>query len=292
MEINIKGNLLDLNKPKIMGILNVTPDSFFDGGLYNTEKKVDIQVTKMIEDGMDILDVGGYSSRPGAKEISINEEIDRVVPVVKFIRKTYPELILSVDTFRSEVARDCLDLGIDIINDISAGCIDKNILDVVAEYNCPYIMMHMKGTPQTMQINPEYENLIKELLIYFAKRIYLAREKGIIDIIVDPGFGFGKTLDHNYTIMKKIENFKLLDLPILVGISRKSFITKQLDIDKKDSLNGTTALNMYFLEKNIRVIRPGFGLHPKYYENILGKKSTINLQHGDRLNMSVFNDIQ
>tara|TARA_B100001778_G_scaffold126337_1_gene103643 strand:- start:523 stop:1350 length:828 start_codon:yes stop_codon:yes gene_type:complete len=255
LEINIKGNLLDLNKPKIMGILNVTPDSFFDGGLYNTEKKVDIQVTKMIEDGMDILDVGGYSSRPGAKEISINEEIDRVIPVVKFIRKKYPELILSVDTFRSEVARDCLDLGIDIINDISAGCIDKNILDVVAEYNCPYIMMHMKGTPQTMQVNPEYENLIKELLIYFAKRIYLAREKGIIDIIVDPGFGFGKTLDHNYTIMKKIENFKLLDLPILVGISRKSFITKQLDIDKKDSLNGTTALNMYFLEKNINILR-------------------------------------
>ena len=255
MEINIKGNLLDLNKPKIMGILNVTPDSFFDGGLYNTEKKVDIKVMKMIEDGMDILDVGGYSSRPGAKEISINEEIDRVIPVVKFIRKTYPELILSVDTFRSEVARDCLDLGIDIINDISAGCIDKNILDVVAEYNCPYIMMHMKGTPQTMQINPEYENLIKELLIYFAKRIYLAREKGIIDIIVDPGFGFGKTLDHNYTIMKKIENFKFLDLPILVGVSRKSFITKQLDIDKKDSLNATTALNMYFLEKNINILR-------------------------------------
>ena len=255
MEINIKGNLLDLNKPKIMGILNVTPDSFFDGGLYDTEKKVDIQVMKMIEDGMDILDVGGYSSRPGAKEISINEEINRVIPVVKFLRKTYPELILSVDTFRSEVARNCLDLGIDIINDISAGCIDKNILDVVAEYNCPYIMMHMKGTPQTMQINPEYENLIKELLIYFAKRIYLAREKGIIDIIVDPGFGFGKTLDHNYTIMKKIENFKHLDLPILVGISRKSFITKQLDIDKKDSLNGTTALNMYFLEKNVNILR-------------------------------------
>lgn len=255
MEINIKGNLLDLNKPKIMGILNVTPDSFFDGGLYDTEKKVDIQVMSMIEDGMDILDVGGYSSRPGAKEISINEEINRVIPVVKFLRKTYPELILSVDTFRSEVARNCLDLGIDIINDISAGCIDKNILDVVAEYNCPYIMMHMKGTPQTMQINPEYENLIKELLIYFAKRIYLAREKGIIDIIVDPGFGFGKTLDHNYTIMKKIENFKLLDLPILVGISRKSFITKQLDIDKKDSLNGTTALNMYFLEKNVNILR-------------------------------------
>ena len=255
MEINIKGNLLDLNKPKIMGILNVTPDSFFDGGLYNTEKKVDIQVTKMIEDGMDILDVGGYSSRPGASEISIDEEMDRVIPVVKFIRRTYPELIISIDTFRSEVARNCLDLGIDIINDISAGCIDENILDVVAEYNCPYIMMHMKGTPQTMQNNPEYENLIKELLIYFAKRIYLAREKGIIDIIVDPGFGFGKTLDHNYTIMKKIENFKLLDLPILVGISRKSFITKQLDIDKKDSLNGTTALNMYFLEKNINILR-------------------------------------
>lgn len=255
MEINIKGNLLDLKKPKIMGILNVTPDSFFDGGLYNTEKKVDDHVKKMIEDGIDILDVGGYSSRPGAKEISINEEIDRIIPVIKFVRKNYPKLILSVDTFRSEVARNCLDIGVDVINDISAGCIDEKILDVVAEFNCPYIMMHMKGTPQTMQINPEYENLIKELLIFFAKRILLAREKGIIDIIIDPGFGFGKTLDHNYTIMKKIENFKLLDLPILVGISRKSFITKQLDVDKKNSLNGTTALNMYFLEKNVNILR-------------------------------------
>ena len=255
MEINIKGNLLDLKKPKIMGILNVTPDSFFDGGLYNTEKKVDDHVKKMIEDGIDILDVGGYSSRPGAKEISINEEIDRIIPVIKFVKKNYPKLILSVDTFRSEVARNCLDIGVDVINDISAGCIDEKILDVVAEFNCPYIMMHMKGTPQTMQINPEYESLIKELLIFFAKRILLAREKGIIDIIIDPGFGFGKTLDHNYTIMKKIENFKLLDLPILVGISRKSFITKQLDVDKKNSLNGTTALNMYFLEKNVNILR-------------------------------------
>ena len=255
MEINIKGNLLDLKKPKIMGILNVTPDSFFDGGLYNTEKKVDDHVKKMIEDGIDILDVGGYSSRPGAKEISINEEIDRIIPVIKFLRKNYPKLILSADTFRSEVARNCLDIGVDVINDISAGCIDEKILDVVAEFNCPYIMMHMKGTPQTMQINPEYESLIKELLIFFAKRILLAREKGIIDIIIDPGFGFGKTLDHNYTIMKKIENIKLLDLPILVGISRKSFITKQLDVDKKNSLNGTTALNMYFLEKNVNILR-------------------------------------
>tara|TARA_B100001057_G_scaffold184366_1_gene185090 strand:- start:161 stop:988 length:828 start_codon:yes stop_codon:yes gene_type:complete len=255
LEINIKGNLLDLKKPKIMGILNVTPDSFFDGGLYNTEKKVDDHVKKMIEDGIDILDVGGYSSRPGAKEISINEEIDRIIPVIKFLRKNYPKLILSADTFRSEVARNCLDIGVDVINDISAGCIDEKILDVVAEFNCPYIMMHMKGTPQTMQINPEYENLIKELLIFFAKRILLAREKGIIDIIIDPGFGFGKTLDHNYTIMKKIENIKLLDLPILVGISRKSFITKQLDVDKKNSLNGTTALNMYFLEKNVNILR-------------------------------------
>ncbi len=255
MEINIKGKLLNLKKPKIMGILNITPDSFFDGGLYNTEKKVDHQVTSMIEDGMDILDVGGYSSRPGAKEISINEEKDRVIPVIKFLRKKYPDLILSIDTFRSDVAMNCLDLGADIINDISAGCIDEKILDVVAEYNCPYIMMHMKGTPRTMQINPEYDNLIKEILTFFATRILFAREKGIIDIIIDPGFGFGKTLNHNYTIMNKIENFKLLDLPILVGASRKSFITKQLNIDKKDSLNGTTALNMYFLEKNINILR-------------------------------------
>ena len=255
MEINIKGSLLDLTKPRIMGILNLTPDSFYDGGLYDSEKKIDNQVAKMIDEGADIVDVGGYSSRPGAKEISIDEEIKRVVPTIKFLKKKYPDLILSIDTFRSEVAQNCLDLGVDIVNDISAGCIDEKILDIVSKYNCPYIMMHMRGNPQNMQNKPEYKNVIKELISFFAKRIYLAREKGIVDIIIDPGFGFGKTLDHNYTIMKKIENFKQLDLPILVGISRKSFITNYLNIDKKDSLNSTTAINMYFLDKQINILR-------------------------------------
>ena len=238
-----------------MGILNLTPDSFYDGGLYDSEKKIDNQVAKMIDEGADIVDVGGYSSRPGAKEISIDEEIKRVVPTIKFLKKKYPDLILSIDTFRSEVAQNCLDLGVDIVNDISAGCIDEKILDIVSKYNCPYIMMHMRGNPQNMQNKPEYKNVIKELISFFAKRIYLAREKGIVDIIIDPGFGFGKTLDHNYTIMKKIENFKQLDLPMLVGISRKSFITNYLNIDKKDSLNSTTAINMYFLDKQINILR-------------------------------------
>ena len=255
MKINIKGNLLDLTKPKIMGILNLTPDSFYDGGLYNSEIKIDNRVAKMIDEGVDIVDVGGYSSRPGAKDISIDEEIKRVVPTIKFLKKKYPDLVLSIDTFRSEVAKSCLDLGVDIVNDISAGCIDEKIFDVVSEYNCPYVMMHMRGNPQNMQNKPEYKSLIKELLSFFAKRVYLAREKGIIDIIIDPGIGFGKTLDHNYTIMRKIENFKHLDLPILVGISRKSLITKYLNIDKKDSLNATTALNMYLLDKKINILR-------------------------------------
>ncbi len=255
MEINIKGSLLNLTKPRIMGILNLTPDSFYDGGLYDSEKKIDNQVAKMIDEGADIVDIGGYSSRPGAKEISIDEEIKRVVPTIKFLKKKYPDLILSIDTFRSEVAQNCLDLGVDIVNDISAGCIDEKILDIVSKYNCPYIMMHMRGNPQNMQNKPEYKNVIKELISFFAKRIYLAREKGIVDIIIDPGFGFGKTLDHNYTIMKKIENFKQLDLPMLVGISRKSFITNYLNIDKKDSLNSTTAINMYFLDKQINILR-------------------------------------
>ncbi|MBD41647.1 MAG: dihydropteroate synthase [Flavobacteriaceae bacterium] len=255
MEINIKGSLLDLTKPRIMGILNLTPDSFYDGGLYNSEKKIDNRVTEMINEGVDIIDVGGYSSRPGAKEISIDEEIKRVVPTIKFLKKEYPDLVLSIDTFRSEVAQSCLDLGVDIVNDISAGCIDEKILDIVSEYNCPYVMMHMRGNPQNMQNKPEYKNVIKELISFFAKRIYLAREKGIVDIIIDPGFGFGKTLDHNYTIMKKIENFKVLDLPMLVGISRKSFITKYLNIDKKDSLNSTTAINMYLLNKKMNILR-------------------------------------
>ena len=254
MEINIKGNLLDLTKPRIMGILNLTPDSFYDGGLYNSEIKIDNRVAKMIDEGVDIVDVGGYSSRPGAKDISIDEEIKRVVPTIKFLKKI-PDLVLSIDTFRSEVAKSCLDLGVDIVNDISAGCIDEKIFDIVSKYNCPYVMMHMMGNPQNMQNKPEYKNVIKELISFFAKRIYLAREKGIVDIIIDPGFGFGKTLDHNYTIMKKIENFKVLDLPMLVGISRKSFITKYLNIDKKDSLNSTTAINMYLLNKKINILR-------------------------------------
>ena len=166
-----------MTKPRIMGILNLTPDSFYDGGLYNSEIKIDNRVAKMIDEGVDIVDVGGYSSRPGAKHISIDEEIKRVVPTIKFLKKKYPDLVLSIDTFRSEVAKSCLDLGVDIVNDISAGCIDEKIFDVVSEYNCPYVMMHMRGNPQNMQNKPEYKSLIKELLSFFAKRIGKIEER-------------------------------------------------------------------------------------------------------------------
>ena len=256
MEINIKGGLLDLTKPRIMGILNLTPDSFYDGGLYNSEKKVDNRVAKMIDEGVDIVDVGGYSSRPGAKEISIDEEIKRVIPTIKFLKKKYPDLVLSIDTFRSEVAQSCLDLGVDIVNDISAGCIDEKILDIVSKYNCPYVMMHMRGNPQNMQNKPEYKNVIKELISFFAKRIYLAREKGIVDIIIDPGFGFGKNLAHNIALLKNLAEFHEFGVSILAGLSRKSMIGSLLGDKEVDSrMIGSVTAALIAVENGANIIR-------------------------------------
>jgi len=236
MNINIRGELYSLESPKVMGILNLTPDSFFDGGKFLSEKKILTQVVSMIENGMDILDIDGYSSRPGAKNISVKEEEERVIPILKILRKEFKDLIISVDTFRAEIARKSIENGADIINDISAGEIDEEIMNIVSNYNTPYIIMHMKGNPQTMQKNPNYDDVCREIISYLAQRVKKAREYKINDLIIDPGFGFGKTLEHNYEILSNLHHFEMIDLPLLVGFSRKSMITKALK-EAKECIN-------------------------------------------------------
>ena len=255
MNINIRGELFDLSKPKVMGILNLTPDSFYDGGKFKDINIVDNHISKMIKDGMDILDIGGYSSRPGAKEISLKEETNRVLPIVKHIRKKFPDLIISIDTFRSEIANACLNEGADIINDISAGILDKKMLQTISNFNCVYIMMHMLGNPQNMQNYPSYENVVIEIIQFLSERIKIARDNGIVDLISDPGFGFGKTLENNFEILNNLEKFKILDIPILVGFSRKSMIYKTLKTNSENALNGTSALNTIALTKGVKILR-------------------------------------
>ena len=255
MNINIRGRLFDLSKPKVMGILNLTPDSFYDGGVHNEINKIEDHVNKMVNDGMDILDIGGYSSKPGAKNISVDEELSRVIPVLKHIRKIFPELVISIDTFRSKIASTSLDEGADIINDISGGTLDKNMMSIVAKNNCPYILMHMQGNPQNMQNDPSYENVTLEIIQYLAQRIKIAHDNNIVDIIVDPGFGFGKTLEHNFEILNNLEKFNVLDTPILAGFSRKSMIYKTLKTSSEKALNGTSSLNTIALTKGAKILR-------------------------------------
>jgi len=255
MILNIKGSLLDLSSPKIMGILNVTPDSFYDGGVYSNEKEVLKQVEKMILDGVDIIDVGGYSSKPGAKTINIKEEEKRVLPIIKLIYKTFKKTIISVDTFRSEIAEKSLNAGASIINDISGGDFDNNIYKIAERYKAPYIMMHMKGNPSNMQINPTYKNINYEIIKNLSKKIDFAQKKGVCDIIIDPGFGFGKTIEHNYQILNNLKLYKVLHKPILIGVSRKSMIYKLLKTDPSSALNGTTALNTVALINGANILR-------------------------------------
>ena len=255
MILNIKGSLLDLSCPKIMGILNVTPDSFYDGGVYSNEKEVLKQVEKMILDGVDIIDVGGYSSKPGAKTINIKEEEKRVLPIIKLIYKTFKKTIISVDTFRSEIAEKSLNAGASIINDISGGDFDNNIYKIAERYKAPYIMMHMKGNPSNMQINPTYKNINYEIIKNLSKKIDFAQKKGVCDIIIDPGFGFGKTIEHNYQILNNLKLYKVLHKPILIGVSRKSMIYKLLKTDPSSALNGTTALNTVALINGANILR-------------------------------------
>ena len=255
MTINCKGQLIDLSKPKVMGILNVTPNSFFDGGKYKNADEIVAQVQKMLSEGATFIDIGAYSSKPNAEFVSVEEEIARIVPIVELLVQQFPNILISIDTFRSEVAEACILKGAALINDISAGKLDELMLGVVAKYKVPYIMMHMRGTPQTMTILTQYEDVVKEVLFYFSERIAAARSLGIHDLIVDPGFGFAKTLEQNYEVLQKMELFQQLELPILAGVSRKSMIYKVLNTNASESLNGTTTLNTISLLKGASILR-------------------------------------
>jgi dihydropteroate synthase len=255
MTINCLGQLINLSSPKVMGILNVTPNSFYDGNRYNSENLILAQVEKMLREGATFIDLGAYSSKPNAELVSEEEEIARLIPVLQSILKHFPETILSIDTFRSNVAKISLDSGAAIINDISAGTIDENMFGVVAHFHAPYIMMHMRGTPQTMAGLTHYDDIVKEMLYYFSEKIANARSVGINDLIIDPGFGFAKTLDQNYEVLQKMELFQNLDYPILAGISRKSMVYKVLESTADKALNGTTVLNTIALSKGANILR-------------------------------------
>ena len=255
MTINCKGQIIDLSTPKIMGILNITPNSFYDGGIYSLEKNAIAQVEKMLKEGATFIDIGAYSSKPNAEFVSQEEELIRIIPVVKAILKEFPVALLSIDTFRSTVAQECLNNGAALINDISAGSLDEKMMEVISKYNIPYIMMHLRGTPQTMQNQTNYDNLIKEMITYFSDKVNKARSLGINDLIIDPGFGFAKTTDQNYEILSNLELFKILELPILAGVSRKSMIYKPLGVTSNDALNGTTVLNTIAISKGANIIR-------------------------------------
>ena len=255
MTINCKGNLIDCNIPKVMGILNVTPNSFFDGGKYSDAEAILLQVEKMLQEGATFIDVGGYSSKPNAEFVSEQEELNRILPIVQLILNRFPKTLLSIDTFRSSVAKACLENGAAMINDISAGKLDDKMLETIANFQVPYSMMHLRGTPETMQTQTNYDAIVKEMLFYFSERVAAARALGINDLIIDPGFGFAKTTEQNFEVLQKLELFKTFELPILVGFSRKSMIYKTLNSNALEALNGTTVLNTLALSKGAKILR-------------------------------------
>lgn len=253
--INCKGKLISLETPLVMGILNVTPDSFFDGGRFNSIDNALFQTEKMLEAGAELIDIGGMSSRPGAEVIDVETELKRVIPVVESIAKRFPDAILSIDTVRSKVARNAIESGGHLINDISAGQIDEDLYQTVAALQVPYILMHMKGRPKTMQHEANYDNVVEAVTDFFIQEIGILRQLGVKDILLDLGFGFGKTIAHNYELLKKMKDFQIFDLPVLAGISRKSMIYKYLEIEPEFALNGTTALNMIALQNGAKILR-------------------------------------
>lgn len=253
--LNIKGRMLDLEKPVVMGILNITPDSFYDGGKHKTDHGVLSQVEKMLREGAAIIDVGGYSSRPGAAEVSEAEEIKRVKEAISLILKEFPKTIISVDTFRSQVAEISVNEGATMVNDISGGEADKKMFEVIATLGVPYILMHMRGTPKTMQSMTTYDNLMGDIVDYFQIKVKRLQSLGVKDIILDPGFGFAKTLNQNYELLKNLKYFNMLNLPMLVGLSRKSMIYKALDITSEAALNGTSILNTIALMNGAAILR-------------------------------------
>lgn len=250
------GKLMDLSHPQVMGILNVTPDSFYAGSRQQTEKDIINRTSQIIEEGASIIDIGAYSSRPNAEHISPEEEMRRLRTGLEIINRYHPGCVVSVDTFRADVARMCVEeYGVAIINDIAAGEMDPQMFDMIARLGVPYIIMHMQGTPQNMQMNPHYDNLLKEVFLYFSEKVQKLRDLGVKDIILDPGFGFGKTVEHNYQLMNHLEEFSLFELPLLVGISRKSMIYKLLGGTPDDALNGTTVLDTISLLKGADILR-------------------------------------
>ena len=255
MNINCKGKLIDLSSPKVMGVLNLTPDSFYDGNKFDNEKKILNQVEKMLNDGATFIDIGAYSSRPGATHISEDEEKSRIIGTVNLLISKFPDAILSIDTFRSSIADECLHAGASIINDITASEYDSEILKIAHKHNAPYVMMHMRGMPQDMMKQNKYDNLIKDILYYFSKKIEAARIVKVNDIIIDPGFGFSKNIDQNYNLLKNLGLLKSIDLPILVGLSRKSMIYKLLKTTPELALNGTTSLNTIALLNGAKILR-------------------------------------
>ena len=254
--INVNGRLMDLSEPQVMGILNVTPDSFYAGSRSETEKDIVQRLHQIIDEGASIIDIGGYSSRQNAEHISVEEEMSRLRNGLEIIRKHHPDAVVSVDTFRADIAKMCVEeYGVAIINDISAGQMDEEMFPTIAQLGIPYIIMHMKGTPQDMQMNPQYDHFLKEIFYYFSEKVQKLRDLGVKDIILDPGFGFGKTLEHNYELMNHLEEFSLFELPLLVGVSRKSMIYKLLGTTPEEALNGTTALHTIALLKGTSILR-------------------------------------
>lgn len=255
LTLNVRGALIDLSKPKIMGILNLTPDSFYDGGKNNSPGKALKKTALLLSEGADLIDLGAYSSRPGAEHISEKEEYDRLIPVIKSISKEFPDAILSIDTFRSGIAKAAIGEGADMINDISAGDLDPKMFQTIADLKVPYILMHMRGTPQTMSLKTEYKDIMPEVCHYFALRIQQLKELGIKDMIVDPGFGFAKTREQSYELLAKLELLKLTGHPVLAALSRKSMIYKLLDSDAANALNGTSVANTIALMKGANILR-------------------------------------
>lgn len=255
LSINCRGKLITLDKPVVMGIINVNQDSFYPGSRVQTVESIVERAGAMLGDGAAILDVGGMSSRPGAEIISSEEELARILPAIDAIKNAFPEAIVSVDTLRSEVAAAAVQSGASIINDISAGEYDSNMMKTVGLLKTPYIMMHMQGLPATMQKAPVYQDVVLDIMKYFVNRIQQARSHGIMDLVIDPGFGFGKLPDQNYALMKKLEVFQIFDVPVLIGVSRKSMISKLLGIDSSEALNGTTAMHMFALQKGVKILR-------------------------------------
>jgi dihydropteroate synthase len=255
MNISCKGKLIDLTTPKIMGVLNLTPDSFYDGGSYNNKDRALAQTEKMLLEGATFIDIGGASSKPGSVEISTDEELARVLPVIEEIHKTFPETSISIDTYRSDVAKLAVAAGAAVVNDISGGNLDAKMLKTVGALGVPYIAMHMQGTPQNMQDKPSYDNILTDIRSFFAAKIDAAHKAGIHDIIIDPGFGFGKTLKHNYSLLKNLSSIKMNGIPMLIGVSRKSMIYKLLQTEVTDALNGTTVLNTGALQQGAQILR-------------------------------------